>query len=344
MTLGAVCVVGAGSWGTTLAASIALRSETRLWARSPELAAQINAVRENTRYLGGVTLPRALVATSSLADALSGARIVFMAVPSRGFRAVLQDALPYLGPDSCVVSLTKGIEPKTNLRMSQVIESVAPGRHFGVLAGPNLAREVAEGQPCACVVAMTDTAMAREVQAILHTKVFRVYTGNDIVGCEIAGATKNVLAIASGVADGLGFGDNTRAVLITRGLAELGRLGMSLGGQGLTFGGLAGVGDLVATCSSTKSRNRNVGFELGKGRDLNAILDQMNMVAEGITTAGPLCKIALNRGVEMPIANEVDSIVKGLHSPREALANLMERPARSEWDEEMFKGFMGFLG
>lgn len=314
---------------------------TRLWARSPELAYKINATRENSRYLPGVNLPESLFATSDLAEALSGSSIVLMAVPSRGFRTVLEAAAPYVEPGSSIVSLTKGIEPGTNLRMSQVVESVLPGNSFGVLAGPNLAREVADGQPCACVVAMKDSSVAKEVQAILHTDVFRVYTGDDVVGCEISGATKNVLAIASGVSDGLGFGLNTRAVLITRGLAELGRLGLSLGGHGLTFGGLAGVGDLVATCSSEKSRNRSVGFELGRGRDLGAILKEMSMVAEGITTAGPLCNIARDQGVEMPIASEVDSIVKGIHSPREALANLMERPARAEWDTEMFKGFMG---
>ncbi|HUD18593.1 MAG TPA: NAD(P)H-dependent glycerol-3-phosphate dehydrogenase [Acidimicrobiales bacterium] len=235
-------------------------------------------------------------------------------------------------------SIGRTRENGTNLRMSEVIAEVIPDVPAGVLTGPNLAREVADGQPAASVVALPDEALARRVQNLVHTRTFRVYMGTDVVGCEIAGATKNVMAIAAGICDGLGFGENTRAVLITRGLAELGRLGLSLGGKLLTFGGLAGVGDLVATCASPKSRNRTVGFELGQGRSLSDIVNSMQMVAEGVKSAGPLVQLARTHGVEMPIAEQVEAIVAGRCSPREALMSLMDRPSRPEWDEAMLRG------
>ena len=208
----------------------------------------------------------------------------------------------------------------------------------GVMTGPNLAREVADGQPAASVVALPDEDLARRVQSLVHSKRFRVYMGTDVVGCEIAGATKNVMAIAAGMCDGLGFGENSRAFLITRGLAELGRLGVSLGGQVLTFGGLAGVGDLVATCASPKSRNHTVGFEFGQGRSLDDIVSGMHMVAEGVKSAAPLVNLARATGVEMPIAEQVEAIVAGRCSPREALITLMDRPSRPEWDEVLLRG------
>ena len=238
-------------------------------------------VARDATYLPGVNLPSGLTVTSSLEEAVRGAGVIFMAVPSHGFRAVLQDLRPFASECDAVISLAKGIESGTHLRMSEVISEVLPGTPAGVLTGPNLACEVAEGQPAACVVALPDEAMARHVQDLLHTRTFRVYMGTDVVGCEVAGATKNVMAITAGICDGLGFGENTRAVLITRGLAELGRLGTALGGKMLTFGGLAGIGDLVATCASPKSRNRTVGFELGRGRSLDDIVSGMQMVAEG---------------------------------------------------------------
>jgi glycerol-3-phosphate dehydrogenase (NAD(P)+) len=311
---------------------------TTLWVRSPELAASIQSGRQNESYLAGVRLPDALTATSSLEEAVDGAAVVFMAVPSHGFRAVLTDLVPMAGGIEAIISLSKGIEHGTNLRMSQVIGEVLPDVPAGVLTGPNLAREVAEGQPAASVVALADEALASRVQDLVHTRSFRVYMGTDVIGCEIAGASKNVMAIAAGICDGLGFGENTRAVLITRGLAELGRLGISVGGQVLTFGGLAGVGDLVATCASPKSRNRTVGFELGQGRSLDEIVNGMHMVAEGVKSAGPLVGLAKAHGVEMPIAEQVEAIVDGRCSPREALMSLMDRPSRPEWDETLMRG------
>jgi glycerol-3-phosphate dehydrogenase (NAD(P)+) len=333
-----VAVIGAGSWGTAVAALIGANRPTSLWVRSPERAATIASTRQNEDYLPGIPLPSGLTATASLADAVEGASVIFMAVPSHGFRTVLNDLSAYASGIAAVISLSKGIEIGSNLRMSQVIADVLPDVPAGVLTGPNLAREVALGQPAACVVALPDEELAQRVQALVHTQTFRVYTGTDVVGCEIAGASKNVMAIAAGICDGLGFGENTRAVLITRGLAELGRLGVTLGGQVLTFGGLAGVGDLVATCASPNSRNRTVGFELGQGRSLDEIVNGMHMVAEGVKSAGPLVGLAQASGVEMPIAEQVEAIVSGRCSPRQALLSLMDRPSRPEWDETLLRG------
>ena len=251
---------------------------------------------------------------------------------------MLSEAAPAAQGVEAVVSLAKGIEVGTNLRMSQVVAEVLPGVPAGVLTGPNLAREVALGHPAACVVALPDENLARRVQELVHSRTFRTYSGTDVVGCEVAGATKNVMAIAAGMSDGLGLGDNTRAVLITRGLAELGRLGVAAGGQVLTFGGLAGVGDLVATCASPQSRNRTVGFALGEGRSLEEVVGSMHMVAEGVKSAGPLVELARSHDVEMPIAEQVHAIVEGRCSPAEALTNLMRRPSRPEWDESLLRG------
>ena len=333
-----VAVIGAGSWGTAVAMLVGASHPSSLWARAPELAASMRETRQNATYLPGVELPEGLAVTSSLEEAVEDARIVFMAVPSHGFRDVLAGVQSLAGRIEAVVSLAKGIEFGTNLRMSQVVAEVLPGVAAGVLTGPNLAREVAEGHPAACVVALPDEDLARRVQALVHTGTFRAYTGTDVVGCEIAGATKNVMAIAAGIGDGLGLGDNTRAVLITRGLAELGRLGVALGGKVLTFGGLAGVGDLVATCASPKSRNRMVGFALGEGRSLDDIVSGMHMVAEGVKSAGPLVGLARAHGIEMPIAEQVQAIVEGRCSPSDALMNLMRRPSRPEWDEALLRG------
>jgi glycerol-3-phosphate dehydrogenase (NAD(P)+) len=333
-----VAVIGAGSWGTAVASLIGATHPTSLWVRSPDLAASMHQTRENGTYLAGVRLPDDLKVTCALEEALEGVSILFMAVPSHGFRTVLSDLAPLAGEIEAVVSLAKGIEIGSNLRMSQVVAEVLPDVAAGVLTGPNLAREVAQGHPAACVVALPHEDLACRVQNLVHTKTFRAYTGTDVVGCEIAGATKNVMAIAAGISDGLGLGDNTRAVLITRGLAELGRLGVTLGGKVLTFGGLAGVGDLVATCASPKSRNRTVGFALGEGRSLDEIVGGMQMVAEGVKSAGPLVGLARAAGVEMPIAEQVDAIVQGQCSPPEALMSLMGRPSRPEWDEALLRG------
>lgn len=333
-----VVVVGAGSWGTTIACLLSGNGEITLWARDPGLAERMARNRENDRYLPGVRLPPSVQPTASIEGAVAGSELVLVAVPSHGFRSVLEAMGPALLPGAAVISLAKGIEAETNLRMSQIVGEVLPGHPAGVLSGPNLAHEVAAGQPAATVVSLPDEALAQRVQDLLHCSTFRVYTGTDVVGCEIAGATKNVMAIAAGISDGLGFGENTRAVLITRGLAEEARLGLALGGQALTFGGLAGVGDLVATCTSPQSRNRSVGLALGQGRPLADVVAGMHMVAEGVRTAGPVVELARAHGVEMPIAEQVAALVAGATSPREAVAALMERPPRPEWDPQLLRG------
>ena len=333
-------VIGAGSWGTALASLAAPQCRTVVWARSAATADEISLRHTNERYLPGLGLSTQLVATSHLDEAVEGADAVLMAVPSHGTRAVLEQAAPLIAAGTPVFSLSKGIEADSMLRMSEVIASVAPHVTTGVLTGPNLAAEIAEGQPAACIVASEESDAAELVQSMLHSATLRAYTSTDVIGCEIAGATKNVLAIAAGIAAGFGFGDNTRSALITRGLAEMGRLGITLGGQTLTFGGLAGVGDLIATCTSEKSRNRTVGFALGQGRDLVEIIDSMHMVAEGVKTAGPLVRLAAAGGIEMPICEQVAQIVAGTVTPRRALLNLMERPARVEWDETLYRGLV----
>jgi len=316
---------------------LARRTPTVLWARSEELAAAINQTLSNERYLPGVKLPPELRATADIDEVAVGAAMVLVAVPSHGFRAVINQLASSLPADAAVVSLTKGIEAGTNSRMSEIVREVLPSNPVGVLTGPNLAREIAEGQPAASVVALEDPALAGFAQEALHCATYRVYTSTDVVGCEVAGAVKNVIAVAAGMSDGLGFGENTRAALITRGLAELARIGTALGGQPLTFGGLAGVGDLVATCTSPLSRNRGVGLAIGRGEPLAAVLSNMHMVAEGVKTAGPVVRLAREVGVEMPIAEQVAAIVEGTTGPLDALVALMGRAARAEWDEDLLR-------
>jgi len=258
---------------------------------------------------------------------------VVMAVPSHGYRAVLEAAAPLIAADVPVVSLAKGIERVTLLRMTEVTLDVLTDhdpRRVAVLTGPNLAREVAEGQPAASVIACRDELTARALQQLCMSRSFRVYTNPDVVGCEVAGAMKNVIAIASGTAAGLGYGDNTQAALITRGLAEVARLGVALGGEPMTFAGLAGLGDLVATCTSPKSRNRSVGFELGRGRSLDEIVEQSNMVAEGVRSTAALLELASRAGIEMPIASMVGAVLYDGRRPAELVPELMLREAKAE--------------
>ncbi len=328
-----VAVIGAGSWGTTVAALVAGNAPTVIWAREAELARTIDAQHENPRYLPGVVLPATLHATASLERACSGADVVVIGVPSHGFRAVLVAAAPYVEPGAAIVSLAKGVEQGTNRRMTEVVAEVLDGHdgdRIGVLTGPNLAREVAAGQPTATVIAMRDGAVATRLQQLFMTPSLRVYTNPDVVGCEIAGALKNVLAIGAGIAHGLDYGDNTKAALITRGLAELARLGVALGGDPLTFAGLAGMGDLIATCSSPQSRNRHVGVELGRGRSLDAIVAEMNMVAEGVKTTAAVLELASRESVDMPLAEFVGRVLyEGAH-PADLVPELMGRQAKSE--------------
>lgn len=328
-----IAVIGAGSWGTTVAAIAATNAPTILWARNAELVDRIRAEHANEDYLPGVALPADLAATVSIEEAVSGADVVVLGVPSHGLRAVLKTARPYFDRNTPVLSLVKGVEQETLLRMTEVAADVLDDHRrdrIGVLTGPNLAREVAAGQPTASVVAIGDADTAAELQRLFMTATFRVYTNPDVIGCEIAGALKNVVAIAAGVAHGLGYGDNTKAALITRGLAELARLGIALGGEPMTFSGLAGMGDLVATCTSEKSRNRSVGVALGEGRSLDEIVAEMNMVAEGVKSTAGVLELARRAGVEMPIAEQVGAVLYEGRKPAEIVPALMLREAKPE--------------
>ncbi|MFN2607834.1 MAG: NAD(P)H-dependent glycerol-3-phosphate dehydrogenase [Acidimicrobiales bacterium] len=325
-----VTVLGAGSWGTTLAAMLADRVPTVLWARRASVADHLTAERANPDYVRSLPVPPSLDATGDLAWAVAGADLVVMAVPSHGFRSVLADAAAALGPATPVVTVAKGVEQGSLKRMTEVVAEVAPGRPYAVLTGPNLAEEVGMGHPTASVVAASEPALAGELQSLFSTESFRVYTNDDLVGCELGGSLKNVMAIASGIADGMGFGDNTRAALITRGLAELTRLGVALGGQPLTFAGLAGMGDLVATCMSGRSRNRWVGEQLGRGRSIEDITGGTRMVAEGVRTSSAVVELADRAGVETPIACEVEAVVHHAKTAKEALASLMARVMKPE--------------
>jgi glycerol-3-phosphate dehydrogenase (NAD(P)+) len=328
-----VAVIGAGSWGTAVAKLVTTNADAILWARRPELAARMEQERENADYLSGVRLPESLEVTAELAIACRGADVVVLGVPSHGMRAVLDEAASCIGSSVPLVSLSKGVEQGTLRRMTEVIADVLPDHapdRIGVLTGPNLAREIAEGQPAASVVALADHDTAVELQQLFMTQTFRVYTNPDVVGCEIAGALKNVMAIAAGIADGLGYGDNTKAALLTRGLAELTRLGVALGGNPLTFAGLAGMGDLVATCTSTKSRNRTVGVELGKGRKIDDIVAEMNMVAEGVKSTAAVLELARRHEIEMPIAEQVGAVLYDGKRADELVPALMLRQAKPE--------------
>lgn len=328
-----IAVIGAGSWGTTVACLAAQRHATVMWARRPELVERINEERRNEQYLPGAEIPYSLTVTGDLEAALTDAEVVVMGVPSHGYREVLSQAAAVVPIDAAILSLSKGIEQGTLKRMTEVTREEIPDHDpaiIGVLSGPNLAREVIAGQPAATVIAMADTDRSHTLQQVFMSPSFRVYTNTDVVGCEIAGALKNVMAIAAGMAKGLGFGDNTMATLVTRALAELTRLGVAMGGEPLTFAGLAGMGDLIATCVSSQSRNNRVGTELGKGRSLEDIISEMNMVAEGVKTTRAVLDLAEEYAIEMPIAHQVGRVLYEGARPRDAVLALMTREAKAE--------------
>lgn len=327
-------VIGAGSWGTTVGALIADTVETVLWSRNRDVADEIETRHRNTPYLDGFDLPASLGATTDIEAAVSNADVVVMGVPSHGYRAVLESCAPLIGSSTPILSLSKGIEEGTLMRMTEVTQSVL-GDHdpdvIGVLTGPNLAREVMEGQPAATVIALGDGERATEMQRIFMARTFRVYTNPDVVGSEIAGAIKNVMAIAAGMAAGKGFGDNSLATLVTRALVEMTRLGVAMGGDFRTFSGLAGLGDLIATCNSSQSRNHKVGFGLGQGRQLDAIVTEMNMVAEGVKSTSGVLQLADRYRVDMPIARQVGRVLYEGVDTTEALTELMARAPKSEF-------------
>lgn len=325
-----VGLLGGGSWGTTVAAVVSRNAPAILWARDAETVACINRDRCNPRYLPGITLPQALRATGELEEAVRGADVIVMGVPSHSFRTVLEDVRRHIRPWVPVISLTKGLELATGKRMTELIEEVLPGHPVGVLTGPNLAREIMSGQAAASVISMEDEIIVRRLQALFHSGLFRVYTNTDLVGCELGGVLKNIIAIAVGMGDGLGAGDNTRSALITRGLSEMTRLGVAMGGRTETFAGLTGMGDLIATCTSPLSRNRHVGVELGKGRKLDDIIAAMHMVAEGVKSAPTVMALADAHNVSMPISRDVFDVIQGNRTPSEIFRGLLRTAAGSE--------------
>lgn len=303
-----VLVVGGGSWGTTVAHLAAHNTATTIWARDAATVASINDDHRNRRYLPEHPLHEALRATEDLISAAAETDLLVMGVPTGAFRSTCETIAPHLRPWVPVLSLAKGFEPETKLRMTQIAEELLPGRPVGVLTGPNLAKEILTGHPAGAVVALTEQHIAERLQTVFSTRTFRVFTHHDVVGCELGGALKNVYAIAAGAVEGRGLGDNARSAIITRGLAELIELGSAMGGEALTLAGLAGMGDLLATCISPQSRNSGVGRELGAGRTIEEILAGMDQVAEGVKAAKVVRELAIEHGVLMPIAAQVYAI------------------------------------
>ena len=322
-----VAVLGAGAWGTAIAAVLAARLQVSLWAQRADQAQAIAATRRNERYLPGIDLPKAVAVTSDLSHAVGGARLALVATPVSGLRDVLQR----LDGGTRVVWLCKGFEEETGLLPHQVVgETLGAQAQAGALSGPSFAEEVARGLPCALTLASDSAAFAREAAALLHGGRMRVYYTADVVGVEVGGAVKNVMAIAAGISDGLGLGQNARAALITRGLAEIGRLSAALGGQAETVMGLAGAGDLILTATGDLSRNRRVGLELARGRPLRDILAQLGHVAEGVRSAKEVARLAQARNVDMPVTAAVNAVLRGELPPAAAVEALLSREPKRE--------------
>ncbi len=332
------CVIGAGTWGTAFALHLGrLKISTQLWIREKEVYEEALRYRENRTFLPGYVFPSAVSFFSEIKGALSSAEIVFIAVPSKFCRKIYEQLAPQLSSDHMIVSLTKGIEEDTLKRMSEVMEDVFSSSfdpRVAVLSGPSFAKEVAEGHPTAVVLASSEKNQAQKIQHLISSPIFRVYTSDDTVGVELAGAVKNVIAIAAGVSDSLQFGSNSIAALVTRGIAEMTRIGVQLGARKETFAGLAGIGDLVLTCTGKLSRNHFIGMELGKGKCLEEIVSSMKMVAEGITTTLSVHQLANREKVEMPICEQVYQVLYKNKDPKKVLQNLMSRKLKSEHTAE----------
>lgn len=333
----AVAVLGAGSWGTALAALLAANGhQVRLWAREATLVDSLAAERENRRYLPGITLADNVLPTAELNVALTDALVALFAIPSGAVREVAIVAAPYLAPNALLISAAKGLEEETGLRMSEVLAQTIPNSEGRIVAlsGPNLAVEMARGLPTASVAASLNPQAAEATQQLFARQrpapTFRVYTGHDVIGVELGGAIKNVIAIGAGVSDGLGYGDNSKAALMTRGLTEAVRLGEAQGAEAVTFMGLSGVGDLIATGASRLSRNYRVGYALGQGRDLPSILAEIGQVAEGVPTTRVLCALADRCGVEMPLCRALHALLFEQRPASDVIADLMQRPLRQE--------------
>lgn len=323
-------ILGGGSWGTTVASLAARNASATLWARSEETVDEINREHTNSKYLGDASITQKLEASNDLHQVASQADVLVLAIPSQSLRSVLDDVKGEIRKGVPIISLTKGLELSTNMRMTEIIAQLQPDNPRGVLTGPNLAREVIAGFAAASVIATEDQSIVKDLQQIFHNSLFRVYTNHDVIGCELGGVLKNIIAIAAGIGDGLGAGDNARAAVMTRGLAEITRLGIAMGGEAKTFSGLTGLGDLVATCTSAHSRNRNVGYAIGKGKTIDEIVAEMYMVAEGVKSAPAVMTLAEEYNVEMPIAQEVYEVVQGNQTAKDAFKGVLRAGIGSE--------------
>jgi glycerol-3-phosphate dehydrogenase (NAD(P)+) len=327
-----VAVIGAGSWGTTIAKVLGENGKhTLFWTRRDDLAREINEKHENATYLPGAVLPDQVEATSDLERVCKDCQLIFLVVPSHGLRDVAREMGNWLTGEDVVVHATKGIEQGTFRRMSEVLREETCLRKIGVLSGPNLAKELAQRHPTGTLVASRYEEVFRRAHAVLHNDYFRVYYGHDVVGAEVGGAFKNIIALAAGVAAGLGLGDNTKALLLTRGLSEMARFGVAMGADLLTFGGMAGMGDLIATCSSPLSRNHQVGARLARGEKLEDIQRDMRMVAEGVKMAKAAHDFATAKGLDLPIANAIYRLLYEHHEVPKLLSDLMSIPAGPEF-------------
>jgi glycerol-3-phosphate dehydrogenase (NAD(P)+) len=325
-----VGLLGGGSWGTTVASLTAKNTDTIIWARNKKTVDEINEHHTNQKYLPDAKLTETLIASNSIKETVENADVIVLGIPSQNMRKVLEEAKPYIRPWIPIVNLAKGLEMSTKMRMTEIIEELMPGHPAGVLTGPNLAKEIHFGNAAAAVIAMVDDTIAAKLQTVFSSGLFRVYTNTDVIGCELGGALKNIIAIATGMGDGANAGDNTRAAIITRGLAELTRLGIAMGGKKSTFSGLAGMGDLVATCSSSKSRNHHVGFQLGRGKSLEQIINEMDEVAEGVKTAKVVMELAKEYDIDMPISKEIYKVLYEGNTVNDAFRGLLKYEVGSE--------------
>jgi len=333
MNMSNTCVIGDGGWGTALGLVLQRNGHrVRIWGPFPDYIDDIRQHGENRKFLEGIPLPPEIEWTADRAEAVRDADVVVIAVPSKFFREVVASFAEFIPPDCLVVSVTKGLDRNTHERMTTVASELLGGRTIAALSGPSHAEEVARKIPTAVVIASTDPAIAKALQEIFNGPAFRVYTSNDNIGVELGGALKNVVAIAVGISDGMGFGDNTRAALITRGMAEMSRLGTALGAHPATFAGLSGMGDLIVTCTSNLSRNHSVGERLGKGETVTDILGSMEQVAEGVWNAANAFALATKMGIDAPITNEVNAIVHAGKNPQDAMRDLLTRDPRPERD------------
>jgi glycerol-3-phosphate dehydrogenase (NAD(P)+) len=328
-----IAIIGAGSWGTALAVLLGRQGRrVLLWPRRAEQAEALSRTRENHLYLPGVALPAAVEICREAEAAIAESDIVILAVPAKGMREIARRIAGHIPAGKPLLSAAKGLEPDSGKRMSEIIGEALPGQPIAVLSGPNLANEVAAGAPTTTVVASRESEICKLIQSALMGPTFRVYTNTDVIGVELGGALKNIVAIGAGISDGLGFGDNTKAALVTRGLAEMTRLGVAMGARALTFQGLSGIGDLMATCASPHSRNYKVGFRLAQGESLSAIVSGMDQIAEGVPTTQAAVKLAARYQADMPIATHLHGVLFEGVAPKAAVTGLMSRPARDEWE------------